>query len=55
MSALRFKISMSLDGFVAGPNQSVEDPIGVGDDMHGLTLVRTVAAPAVTHLKFERR
>ncbi len=30
MSRLRFKISMSLDGFVAGPNQSVKDPIGVG-------------------------
>jgi len=30
MSRLRFKISMSLDGFVAGPSQSVEDPIGVG-------------------------
>ena len=30
MSRLRFKISMSLDGFVAGPQQSVEDPIGVG-------------------------
>ena len=27
---LRFKISMSLDGFVAGLNQSVKDPIGVG-------------------------
>ena len=30
MSRLRFKISMSLDGFVAGPNQSVGDPLGVG-------------------------
>ena len=30
MSKLRFKISMSLDGFVAGPNQSVENPLGVG-------------------------
>jgi dihydrofolate reductase len=30
MSRLRFTISMSLDGFVAGPSQSVEDPIGVG-------------------------
>ena len=30
MSKLRFKISMSLDGFVAGPNQSVKDPLGVG-------------------------
>jgi len=30
MSQVRFKISMSLDGFVAGPRQSVEDPLGVG-------------------------
>ncbi|HTD82890.1 MAG TPA: dihydrofolate reductase family protein [Gemmatimonadaceae bacterium] len=30
MSKLRFRISMSLDGFVAGPNQSVENPLGVG-------------------------
>ena len=30
MSRLRFKISMSLDGFVAGPDQSVENPIGIG-------------------------
>lgn len=30
MSKLRFKISISLDGFVAGPNQSVKDPLGVG-------------------------
>src|SRR5437764_69443 len=28
---------------------------GVGDDLHGLALTRTVAAPAVTHLKFVRR
>lgn len=28
---------------------------GVGDDRHGLELVRTVAAPKVTHLKFARR
>jgi dihydrofolate reductase len=27
---------------------------GVGDDLQGLELVRTVAAPGVTHLKFER-
>ena len=30
MSKLRFQISMSLDGFIAGPNQSVENPLGVG-------------------------
>jgi dihydrofolate reductase len=28
---------------------------GVGDDLRGLELVRTVASPQVTHLKFERR
>jgi dihydrofolate reductase len=28
---------------------------GVGDDFHGLELVRTVATPKVTHLKFVRR
>ena len=26
MSKLRFRISMSLDGFVAGPSQSVDNP-----------------------------
>jgi dihydrofolate reductase len=30
VSKLRFQISMSLDGFVAGPEQSVENPLGVG-------------------------
>jgi dihydrofolate reductase len=28
---------------------------GLGDDLHGLELVRTVATPRVTHLKFARR
>ena len=30
MSKLRFRISISLDGFVAGPEQSVENPLGIG-------------------------
>jgi dihydrofolate reductase len=30
VSRLRFKISMSLDGFVAGPSQSVDNPLGIG-------------------------
>src|SRR5205823_623748 len=30
MSKLRFRISMSLDGFVAGPSQSVDQPLGIG-------------------------
>jgi dihydrofolate reductase len=29
-SKLRLRISMSLDGFVAGPQQSVDNPLGVG-------------------------
>jgi hypothetical protein len=33
VSKLRLRISVSLDGFVAGPRQSVEDPLGV-DGMH---------------------
>ena len=30
MSKLRFNITMTLDGFVAGPNQSVKNPLGEG-------------------------
>jgi dihydrofolate reductase len=30
MSKLRLTISMSLDGFVAGPDQSVKNPLGIG-------------------------
>jgi dihydrofolate reductase len=30
MSKFRFQISISLDGFVAGPNQSEENPLGEG-------------------------
>ncbi len=32
MSKVRFQISMSLDGFIAGPNQSVEEPLGHGGE-----------------------
>jgi len=30
LARLRVKISMSLDGFVAGPRQSVDNPLGIG-------------------------
>jgi hypothetical protein len=30
MATLRFTISMSLDGFAAGPSQSVDNPLGIG-------------------------
>jgi hypothetical protein len=32
MSKLRCHISTSLDGFVAGPNQSEENPLGEGGE-----------------------
>jgi dihydrofolate reductase len=36
MSKLRLSMSMSLDGFVAGPDQSKQDPLGVGgEQLHG--------------------
>ena len=34
MSKLRCHISISLDGFVAGPNQSEENPLGEGGGLH---------------------
>ena len=30
MTRLRLRISMALDGFVAGPTQSVDNPLGIG-------------------------
>jgi dihydrofolate reductase len=32
VAALRFQISMSLDGYIAGPNQSEEHPLGEGGE-----------------------
>ena len=32
MSKLRFSIAISLDGFVAGPDQSEENPLGIGGE-----------------------
>ena len=35
MSKLRFQLSISLDGYVAGPDQSEENPLGIGgEDLH---------------------
>ena len=36
MSKLKLNITMSIDGFVAGPDQSVEHPLGIGGEkLHG--------------------
>jgi dihydrofolate reductase len=32
MTKVRFQITMSLDGYVAGPNQSKKEPLGVGGE-----------------------
>ena len=32
MPKLRFMISMSFDGFVAGPGHSVDNPLGIGGE-----------------------
>jgi dihydrofolate reductase len=46
MTKLRFNITMSLDGYVAGPNQSVKDPLGEGgEELHNWAFaVRTFRA-----------
>jgi dihydrofolate reductase len=45
MDKVKFDITMSLDGFIAGPNQSLEQPLGEGGDrihewMYGLASFR---------------
>ena len=47
MSKLRLSITMSLDGYVAGPGQNEESPLGSG----GLDLA--IDAPSVTHIRYE--
>ncbi|HEY2803578.1 MAG TPA: dihydrofolate reductase family protein [Actinomycetota bacterium] len=35
MGIVRFQVAVSLDGFMAGPDQSVENPLGIGgEDLH---------------------
>lgn len=39
MSKLRLSITMSLDGYVAGPDQGEENPLGIGGmELHGVGL-----------------
>jgi dihydrofolate reductase len=45
MSKLKFNITISLDGFVAGPNQSEEHPLGVGGEQLHEWLVPLAAFP----------
>lgn len=47
------EMEISLMPTLLGSGESLFE--NVGDQLHGLELVRTVAAPGVTHLKFARR
>ena len=46
------QMDLALVPILLGSGERVFD--GLGTDMHGLTLTRTIAAPDVTHLRFER-
>jgi dihydrofolate reductase len=46
------EMELSVVPILLGAGERLFD--GVGTDLHGLTLVRTVASPPVTHLKFVR-
>ena len=52
-AALVDEMEINLVPTLLGSGERLFD--GVGDDLRGLELVRTVAAPNVTHLKFARR
>lgn len=43
MPKLRFEISMSLDGFIAGPNATLEEPLGEGGEQLHEWVVRLAA------------
>ena len=47
------EMEISLAPVLLGSGERLFD--GVGVDLHGLELIRTVATPQVTHLKFQRR
>ena len=47
------EMELSVVPILLGDGERLFD--GLGDDLHGLELVRTVATPQVTHFKFARR
>ena len=53
MSKLRCHISISLDGFAAGPNQSQENPLGEGGMAYPDTLVGTDSHTTMNHQSIE--
>jgi hypothetical protein len=57
MSKLKLQITMSLDGFLAGPDQGEEHPLGRGgmrlhDSLPTLEQIEAIPAPGVTHIRY---
>ena len=52
MSRSILYMSMSLDGFITGPDDDAEHGLGVGPERVDLELVRTLEAPGMTHLRY---
>jgi hypothetical protein len=47
MPKLRLWITMSLDGFVAGPSQSLDNPLGIGGErLHDWAFELETAGPS---------
>ena len=68
MAKLRFNVTMSLDGYVAGPDQSLEHPLGVGGEaLHEWALATrssrathgteggVTSSPSVAHFAYVRK
>jgi hypothetical protein len=59
MSRITSHLSISLDGFIAGVDQSVDNPIGIrgerlfdGVDDPGLEPIEVVHSPRATHVRY---
>lgn len=56
-------LAMSLDGYAAGPDQSLDHPLGVGGERlfdhldggpHGYECTELVSSPSVAHTRISR-
>lgn len=53
MAKLRLNLTMSLDGYVAGPRQSLDHPLDGGPA--GYECVELASSPVVAHFSYVRR
>jgi hypothetical protein len=59
MSKVTCQIATSLDGYVAGPQQSTDDPLGIGGERlfadvgdPALEVLDAVTSPAAIHIRY---